>query len=100
MWPNAALSDIIREWKGTVVEKMMNNYRWVHESGGLDKYWNLDDIADAIEKGKSKNVRKMLRAMYDTDWEDEIRRQSQKIHEQYGPELGDLVLLHNLVYFV
>ena len=65
-------------------------------------FWNIDAIADAIESGnKAPHIKRMLEAMYDTEWENEIRIWSKTfVHEQYGPELGDLCLLQNLIYFI
>lgn len=104
MWPNAALSDLIRGWQGTLIGDRMADFEVYLESIGYDtkKYWNPEAIAGAIESGQKNNqIRSMLEAMYDTDWEDEIRAWSRTyVHEQYGPELGDLCLLQNLVYFI
>lgn len=104
MWPNGALSDLVRGWEGTVIGDTMCHYVDHLESLGHNTkmFWNIDAIASALEKGqKSPHIQRMLMAMYDTEWEDDIRDWARTfVHEQYGPELGDLCLLQNLVHFI
>lgn len=102
MWPNGALSDLIRSWKTNSIGESMKHYRDRHCESGLVMFWTPDAIADAIERGqKAPHIKKLLEAMYDTEWEDQIRDWSLNfVSEQYGPELGDLCLLQNLVHFI
>lgn len=102
MWPNTALSDIIRGWKSLPIGREMGKYKEHLDSRGLDpRMFNLDIIADCVEHRKrNSQVKKILEAMYDTDWEDDIRAEAHLIEEQYGPELGDLSMLHNIVHFI